>query len=191
MRLGLSRIAISGTHCSGKSTLVEAFLLGHPDYLHEPEAYEVLEDQFGEPFSAEPTSYDLFRQLEFHVQRLQQYKKGDCVIFERTIVDYVAYLQALEDLGGSMSDASLTARSLELARENTGRVDAIVFLPLRGFYGEAPSDEDLKLRRRVDYRLQALLLDDELDLFAGDGPTLIEATGTTQQRLAIVDNFLD
>ncbi|HZJ44225.1 MAG TPA: hypothetical protein VFD63_10685, partial [Pyrinomonadaceae bacterium] len=129
--------------------------------------------------------------LEFHVQRLQQYKKGDCVIFERTIVDYVAYLQALEDLGGSVSDASLTARSLELARENTRRVDAIVFLPLHGFYGEAPSDEDLKLRRRVDYRLQALLLDDELDLFAGDGPTLIEATGTTRQRLAIVDKFLD
>jgi len=30
-----------------------------------------------------------------------------------------------------------------------------------------------------------------LDLFAGDGPTLIEATGATRQRLAIVDKFLD
>lgn len=28
------RVAISGTHCCGKSTLIDAFLLGHRDYIY-------------------------------------------------------------------------------------------------------------------------------------------------------------
>src|SRR5688572_1363139 len=31
------RIAISGTHCSGKTTLVADFIVAHRDYVHEPE----------------------------------------------------------------------------------------------------------------------------------------------------------
>jgi len=37
------RIAISGTHCSGKSSLVAAFVEEHPHYSPELEAYEALE----------------------------------------------------------------------------------------------------------------------------------------------------
>jgi len=181
------RIAISGTHCSGKSSLVEAFLINHPDYFNEAEAYEVLSDQFGDSFSAEPNSDDLFRQLEFHVQRLQKYQECDRVIFERTTVDYVAYLQALEktDL-----DASLISTAIEITNESVHLIDAIVFLPLYGFYGDAPVDENLKLRRRVDDCLQTLLLDDEFNLFAGDGPRVVEATGSTQNRLETINKLL-
>jgi hypothetical protein len=184
------RIAISGTHCSGKSTLVEAFLLGHEDYLHEPEAYEDLGAQYGEHFSAEPTPGDLFRQLEHHVKSLQRYKVGDCVIFERTSVDYVAYIQTMEEFSTSRVDGNLTSESIQVAKDSLKFLDAIVFLPLHGFNGEAPVDENLKLRRRVDRRLQAILLDDELGLFVGYGPLLVEATGSIQQRLAVVDKLL-
>ena len=54
------RVAISGTHGCGKSTLIDAFLLSHGDYLHEPEPYEVLQDLYGEVFGAEPTSDDFY-----------------------------------------------------------------------------------------------------------------------------------
>ncbi len=40
------RVAISGTHCCGKSTLIDAFLLAHSDYVHEPEAYVALQDMY-------------------------------------------------------------------------------------------------------------------------------------------------
>ena len=56
------RIAVSGTHCSGKTTLIEEFLRAHPDFVHEPEAYTVMVEDYGEEFSSER---DFFRQLEF------------------------------------------------------------------------------------------------------------------------------
>ena len=68
------RVAISGTHGCGKSTLIDAFLIGHGDYLHEPEPYEVLQDLYGEAFGAEPTAYEFYRQLEYQVERLSNYR---------------------------------------------------------------------------------------------------------------------
>ena len=38
------RIAVSGSHSVGKSTLIAGFLSRHPEYAHEPEAFEVLAD---------------------------------------------------------------------------------------------------------------------------------------------------
>ena len=38
------RVAVSGSHSTGKSTLIAAFLAKCPEYVHEPEAYEELAD---------------------------------------------------------------------------------------------------------------------------------------------------
>src|SRR4030095_13845740 len=84
------RIAISGTHCCGKSTLMDAFLTTHSDFSHEPEAYAALEDR-GETFAAEPSADDFVRQLEYCVDRLDQFAPNEDVIFERCPADYLAY----------------------------------------------------------------------------------------------------
>ena len=106
------RIAVSGTHCSGKTTLIDEFLLNHPDYSHEPEPYAALEEDYGEAFSAEPGAEEFYRQLEFNVSRLHEYAMGKCVMFERCPVDFLAYLLALKDLrrdedGSRIADTSL------------------------------------------------------------------------------------
>jgi hypothetical protein len=67
------RIAVSGTHGTGKSTLIDEFLGAHPDFVHEPEPYAVMVDDFGEEFSAEPCVEDFRRQLEFNIERLRQH----------------------------------------------------------------------------------------------------------------------
>ena len=46
------RVAVSGTHCCGKSTLIDAFLLTHSDFAHEPEPYTALTEDYGEVFAA-------------------------------------------------------------------------------------------------------------------------------------------
>jgi hypothetical protein len=39
------RIAVSGTHFIGKSTLIEDFITAHPDYTCEIEPYYKLQDE--------------------------------------------------------------------------------------------------------------------------------------------------
>ncbi len=183
------RIAISGTHGSGKSTLIDAFLERHAEYAHEPEPYEALEEM-GEPFAAEPTADDFYRQLEYQLGRLHRYQAGERVIFERSPVDFLAYLLALGDLGRDTADAALTRRALEGVLAGVARLDVIAFLPAEGAGHATAGDEDPRLRRAVDARLQGLLLDDDLGLFAANRPAIVEARGTTARRLRALEGAL-
>src|SRR5258708_7194282 len=174
------RIAISGTHCCGKTTLIDALLLKHPEYISEPEAYEALQALHGETFAAEPSVEDFYRQLEYQINRLKQYGIGDRVIFERSPADSPAYMLALHDLGRDTADDELTERSVQLMKSAIARLDLIVFIPASG---NAPDSEDPKLRSAVDARLESILVHDELNLFTETRPIIIELSGTTAQRL--------
>jgi hypothetical protein len=93
------RVGISGTHGTGKTTLAEALcahLLGHvaadePYYLLADEGYE-----FGFP----PSQEDYRAMLARSVRTMTQ-EDRDAVIFDRTPLDYLAYLAAAgADPGG-------------------------------------------------------------------------------------------
>src|ERR1044071_4227513 len=91
------RVAVSGTHGVGKSTLIDEFLSRHPEYTHEPEPYTVMVEDLGEEFSAEPCVEDFLRQLDFNIDRLKQHAEADeNVIYERCPVDFLAYIHALD-----------------------------------------------------------------------------------------------
>ena len=175
------RVAVSGTHCSGKSTLIDSFLSAHSEFAHEPEPYETLGDLYGEGFGAEPSAEDFFRQLEYQIERLHRYHPGDRVIFERSPADFLAYLLALEDLRRDTADSALTKQAVSLAGNAVALLDLIVYLPAA--YVAAPESEDPKLRSAMDARLERILLDDEFDMFTSDRPSILELAGPTAQRL--------
>jgi hypothetical protein len=183
------RVAISGTHGCGKSTLVDAFLLNHGDYRHEPEPYEELHDLYGEAFAAEPSADDYFRQLEYHLGRLCEYSETDRVIFERSPADFLAYLFALGDLGRPTADAGLVEQAVELVKGGLPLLDLIVYLPAEGGGGIAV-EEDPALRRAVDTRLAGILLDDDLHVLRWARPSIVEAVGATGQRLRTLEGAL-
>jgi hypothetical protein len=183
------RIAISGTHCCGKSTLIDEFLLAHPDFEHEPEAYEALQEEYGEMFAADPYADDFYRQLEYNVGRLRQYGSGDCVIFERSPADYIAYMFALADLGRDRDAYRMAENSLGMAQDAIRLLDLVVFLPASDLHGGVPDSEDPALRSAVDTRLEGLLIDDDLAWFASNHPVVLKASGTTAQRLQTIERF--
>jgi hypothetical protein len=189
----LMRIAISGTHCCGKSTLIDQFLLRHSDYSHEAEPYVVLEEDYGEVFAADPSSEDFYRQLEFNVERLRHHKAGDRVIYERSPVDFLAYMLALNDLGRDRESSQLVETSLNIVREAIHLIDLIVFLPVGDDEPETvmADSEDPELRTAVNSRLEGLFHDDKFDLFAGQRPEVLEARGSTIVRLRTLQGFLD
>ncbi|HYI07684.1 MAG TPA: AAA family ATPase [Thermoanaerobaculia bacterium] len=175
------RIAVSGTHCSGKSTLVEDFLAAHRDYLHEPEPYEWLEDELA---AGEPDANDFNRQLQLSVERLSTYGLGTRVIAERSPLDFLAYMLALADLGRTGRDCALIASAAECAAAGMAHVDLLVLLPLNGTDGIfAPDSEDLELREAMNDRLLDLVAADPYSLFASGRPRVVEIHGSRYERL--------
>ena len=171
------RIAVSGTHGVGKSTLIDEFLRTHPEFTHEPEPYTVMVEEFGEEFSDEPTVEDLRRQLEFNIDRLRQHTPGEKVIYERCPIDFIAYIDALE------------AHSVEalLGPVSTAMpdLDLIVYLPLDN--DQILESEYPKLQKAVDQRLNTILLYDELGIIS---PRVVEARGSTAQRLRMLESAI-
>jgi hypothetical protein len=180
------RIAVSGTHCSGKSTLIDDFLAAHREYLHEPEPYEWLEE-----VAEEPDVDDFYRQLEISAERLQGHAPGANVIAERSPLDFLAYILALVDLGRAGRDCEIAGSAAELAAAGMAHLDLLVVLPLTDRDGiVAPESEDLELREAMNERLLDLIAADPYSLFAGGRPRVVEVHGTPAERLRMVEHAL-
>jgi hypothetical protein len=151
----------------------------------------VLSELHGESFSDEPSAEDFLSQLGYQVDRLRTYKRDDLVIFERSPADYVAYLQALIDLDRQSADLRLVGQSIEMAREAFGSLDLVVFLPIRGIQIEVPEEEDRKLRSRVDEVLEGILVHGELGIMVEAETKIVEACGTVEQRLRLLEAAID
>lgn len=167
------RIAVCGAHCVGKSTLIDEFLRVHPEFVHEPEPYTVLVEDYGEEFSAEPCVEDFRRQLEFNVERLGKHSADENVIYERCPIDFIAYMDALDP-----------NNMRPLLEPMSKHLDLIVYLPAE------PDNADCeypKLRKAVDRRLSAILLDDDLAII---NIPVVESRGSTAQRLSIVERAI-
>jgi hypothetical protein len=184
------RIAVSGTHCCGKSTLIAEFLARHPEFAHEPEPYAMLQETYGETFAAEPSVDDYFQQLEFNVERLKQYKADDRVIYERSPIDFLAYVLVLYELQREKQACWFVERSLAIASRAVQLLDLIVFLPLDDDE-EFIDSEDPELRAAVNNRLVGIFCDAEFNLFENNRPCILEARGSTAQRLSMVEAAIE
>jgi hypothetical protein len=182
------RIAISGSHSTGKSTLIDEFLRTHTDFAHEPEPYVSLVEDYGEEFASEPCVDDFYRQLRYNLDRLGFYSQEKRVIYERCPADFLAYILALNDLGREKVDPGFVETVRGMALEAMASLDVIVFLPIDDVNSiEVDDSEDPRLRSAVDSRLVALLFADEFGFPGSVGPTIVEANGPTAQRLQLLE----
>jgi predicted ATPase len=175
------RIAVSGTHCTGKSTLIDEFLRTHADFTHEPEPYTVLVEDFGEEFSEQPCVEDFYRQLEFNVDRLRQHARGERVIYERCPIDFLAYIDALDSIS---IDTALT-----LVSDAIQHLDLMVYLPLD--QSDRADCEYPKLRKAVDRRLSAIFKEDQFGIVSANDVVVVEASGSTPHRLRIIEESMN
>ena len=173
------RIAVSGTHRNGKTTLVEAFASDHPDFQVEPEPYEqLLED--GEDFLDHYDPDTFVMQLEHLVSRLSRRAAGDRVIFDRSPFDFLAYVAASEER--RLDTSSVGPDLVELAARGLDHLDLVVWLPLGS---GARARLKRSFRRLVDSQLGDIIGSDRLGLLSGrENPRILELRGRTAKRLA-------
>jgi hypothetical protein len=174
------RIAVTGTHGSGKTTLIDDFLAAHPGYAHEQEPYWALAQQ-GVIFADGPNVADLEQQFDHSVAMILDRSGDGHVIFDHSPIDFLAYLEVVGPREGS--DWSASGRQLVRLQRALAALDLLVFLPLAEPDEIATRIEYPRLRAAVDRRLKILLYDDPLDLFTSGTPRLLELQGSRRRRL--------
>jgi predicted ATPase len=166
------RIAVSGAHRTGKTTLIVGLARALPTYAVADEPYHLLEEE-GHVFPEMPSLEDFELQLERSI---------DCVLasaenqlFDRCPADILAYLASHRDADGFDVEPCLPRlwSAMQL-------LDQIVFVPI-----EAPDrvilsgGEDGALRRRVDEELRTIVLEDRW----GFGVEAMEVRGPAHERV--------
>ena len=165
------RVACSGSHRVGKSSLLDAVADARPGYELVDEPYHLLEDD-GYEFAHPPGLDDYVVQRRRSIAELR--RAGPDVLLDRAPVDFVAYLLAI---GVDVSQV------VERAASAMARLDLVVLVPV-----EEPdrvtlsADEDPRLRRAVDDELAQLLLDDDF----GEGLEVLVVHGDLAARTAQV-----
>lgn len=165
------RIAVSGAHRTGKTTLVAELAAMWPGFAVIDEPYYLLEHE-GQLSADMPSVGDFEEQLERALRSLRE-SEGDC-LFDRCPLDLLAYLTVLSEPG--VYDARPWMPEL---REVMPRLDGIVYVPV-----ESPDRVERsaitrrRLRRRVDEALRELLMEDS---WAFAIP-VVEVAGTPEQR---------
>jgi hypothetical protein len=179
------RLAISGSHATGKSTLIAAFLAKRPEYRHEPEAFETLGDDVELGDSGEPTVEGLRTLLEYTVSAVESRASDACVVFERSPVDYLAYAAASREARRGSATAEFLSAQVPIVKASLRALDLIAYLPVSPDGLEGRAGEDAGFRRRVDRCLRRALLEDEHDLLDDpDAPAVVELPPQPEQRLA-------
>ena len=178
------RIVVSGTHFSGKTTLINAISTKLRDYEIVEEPYAVLEES-GYDFSDPPSIEDFKQQLKCSTELIMNSPKK--AIFDRSPIDFLAYALVKAEEDHDQCDMESWQTKIETA---ISEIDILVFLPIE--YPDAiqlPKSEDQKLRSLVDEKLKELILDDSLG-FLKDTDVL-EVSGSLQNRINLILKFLE
>ncbi|WP_395245753.1 hypothetical protein ACGGZK_08080 [Agromyces sp. MMS24-K17] len=176
------RIVVSGTHSSGKSTLISDFALRHPEFTVLPDPFELVDETWDAPGAAMFAA-----QLRVAAARLGPEESAGDLIAERGPIDFLAYLLALDELTGSAGSREFLERAAAITTEALGHVDLLVVLPLTARDRLAPGpDEHLELRAAMNDALLDLV--DDPDLIGGRSK-VVEIAGDRAARLAALESY--
>jgi hypothetical protein len=159
------RLAFSGSHRTGKTTLVEAIAQLLPDHEMFVEPYHLLEDD-GYELSDPPTREDFERQLRLSIELIVASPPN--ALFDRSPVDFVAYLGSDFDPDDWPELQGALEMLDAIVRVSIETPDRIVI----------PAGEDRQFRRDID--------DGIATAFDDLGITTIDVTGDVNARVGQV-----
>ena len=174
------KVAVSGSHRTGKTTLIDALAGSLPSFTTVDEPYYLLVEE-GHVFADMPSIEDFELQLVRSISSVLE-SEEDC-LFDRCPLDIFAYINAHDDYEGHDVDQRLPGL-LDAMR----RIDLIAFVPIEEPDRIASSGSDQRrLRRRVDEELREIVLDDRMEF----GVPALEVTGTNSERARQILAYLE
>jgi predicted ATPase len=171
------RVGISGTHGTGKTTLAQALSQHLPGHVMAEEPYYLLAEE-GYEFGFPPSLEDYRALLTCSLHSLGSPPVRPRVIFDRTPLDYLAYMAANGANPEDEADAAVLRPAL-------ASLDLLVITLITPATEQVlPAADMPKLRTRMNDALLELVYDDPLNAW-GNIPVL-ELTGPLDGRLTAV-----
>jgi predicted ATPase len=176
------RVGITGTHGTGKTTLAGALCARLPGHVIPDEPYYLLEEE-GYEFGFPPSLEDYRALLARSVQSLSSPPLLPAIIFDRTPLDYLAYMAAIgadpaDEVGAAALRSSFASLDLLVITVITPETEQVL-----------PTAEMPGLRSEMNEALVELVYDDPLNAWQ-DIPVL-ELDGPLSGRLGAVLAALD
>lgn len=172
------RIAISGTHSTGKTTLAGDLAEAIPNTRVEPEPFRVLRDRLGLVSGVETMTPEQELELICHCQRrLRAVRAGETVIYDRCALDALAHAIVGAERGNSAFTDAWLARLADEAEDALRPLTLLVVVPLQE---ELPLEDDgirsldEEYRRAVDAMIRRL---------GAKRPNVIEVAGSRTARV--------
>lgn len=191
------RIAISGAHSLGKSTMVWDWVQRHGHYIREEEPYRALRDWYTLEFRQASTRLHNGIQLLYNTSRVNRYhSSSDHVIFDRAPTDYIAYSQYTANHGTTDITNAFVESMATTVRDSLASLDLLVFIPITDLApvemeddGIRPIDSDY--RNEVDAIFKDIYRHNRFDLLPHHNPPeLIEIWGSRAERILKLEHAI-
>ncbi|CAK6690767.1 AAA family ATPase [Synechococcus sp. CCY9201] len=193
------RIAISGSHSLGKSTVVSDWAATHPSFHKEEEPYRALglHGPYEILFRENSTRLQNGIQMYYNISRIHRYSSpSDNVIFDRAPVDYLAYSQYTANQQTTDIDDEFVASMIPPARESLDHLDILAFVPKSDAWPVAMEEDGIRpvdhaYRDDVDAIFKQIYREGRFNVMpTQQAPILIELVGPAEQRLHQLQNAI-
>ena len=194
------RIAVSGSHSLGKSTIVNDWMAQHPGFLREEEPYRALGlyGPYEILFRDASTKLHNGIQLFYNISRIHRYGNfADDVIFDRAPVDYLAYSQYTANQASTDIDDAFVESMVPAVRESLDHLDILAFVPRSEDWPVAREDDgirpvDYAYRDEVDAIFKEIYREGRFQVFPEkNSPLLVELGGSRETRLSQLQEAID
>jgi len=194
------RIAVSGSHSLGKSTVVNDWLACHPHFSREEEPYRALglHGPYEILFRDASTRLHNGIQLYYNISRVHRYATpADDVIFDRAPVDYLAYSQYTADTGCTDINDAFVASMVPAVTESLDRLDILAFVPKSDKWPVEMETDGIRpvdhaYRDAVDVIFKQIYREGRYGVMRGENrPRLVELVGSREQRLKQLQQAID
>jgi hypothetical protein len=179
---GEMRIAVTGTHQVGKTTLIEDLIAANPGYVSVQEAYWELAER-GAAFALVPTAADIDQQLDHCLSAILESATTADIVYDRCPLDFIAYHEVIAAAEGG--EWAPTGRQLVRIEKALASLELIAFVPIARRDDFLGTIEQPRLRRAVDGQLKSILREDTTGLLAA-GPPVVEVAGSRDARSEVL-----
>ena len=193
------RIAISGTACQGKTTLIKDFLGQWTKYTSPTKTYRDIIKENNLDHSSKTNKKTQWDILNFMIEEQQKYRSSHNVIFDRCPLDNLVYSIWASEQSDSDIDEEFVKKCIPLVRESFRNLDIIFFTPITKV-APVPIEEDelrdTNIIEEIDHLFKAIHRDHEHNpkttfFVVDDKPPIIEVFGNREERIELIKLYID